>query len=79
MVGKGRDPFAKQKNIVSEVSKKPPLQRYDLNYYKVVSIYWGDLDIGIDWPIKNPILAEKDATTPRLRELATVCLPWFIG
>ena len=30
------------------------------------AILWNDPDIGIDWPIKNPILSEKDNTAPRL-------------
>ena len=31
------------------------------------SILWNDPDIGIDWPLKNPILAEKDLNAPRFR------------
>ena len=31
-------------------------------------IIWNDKDIGIDWPIKNPILSEKDKKHPPLRE-----------
>lgn len=33
------------------------------------SIRWDDPDIGIPWPVENPILAEKDAAAPRLREI----------
>ena len=29
----------------------------------------GDPDIGIDWPIRDPILSTKDAAAPRLAEL----------
>ncbi len=32
-------------------------------------IIWNDPDIGIKWPIKNPILSSKDSKLPRLREL----------
>ena len=32
------------------------------------SILWNDPDIGIQWPIKEPLLSPKDATAPRLRD-----------
>jgi len=31
-------------------------------------ILWNDPDIGIRWPIAEPILSPKDAQLPRLRE-----------
>lgn len=31
-------------------------------------IIWNDPDIGIDWPIKTPILSPKDAKWPRFKE-----------
>ena len=31
-------------------------------------IIWNDPDIGIEWPIKNPILSAKDLKHPRLRD-----------
>jgi len=31
-------------------------------------IRWNDPEIGIQWPIKQPILSEKDAALPTLRE-----------
>ncbi|EHP86148.1 dTDP-4-dehydrorhamnose 3,5-epimerase [Methanotorris formicicus] len=46
--------------------------------YKVDNIYapdyeggviWNDEDIGIEWPIDNPILSEKDKKWPTLKEL----------
>jgi dTDP-4-dehydrorhamnose 3,5-epimerase len=33
------------------------------------SILWNDPDIGIRWPIDEPVLAEKDARAPRLRDV----------
>ena len=32
-------------------------------------VLWNDPDVGIDWPIQNPILSPKDAAAPRLLEL----------
>ncbi len=46
--------------------------------YKCTSLYvpeddagvlWNDPDIGIEWPIADPILSGKDAVAPRLAEL----------
>ncbi|MCB9358700.1 dTDP-4-dehydrorhamnose 3,5-epimerase [Candidatus Woesearchaeota archaeon] len=31
-------------------------------------ILWNDPDIGIDWPIMDPTLSEKDAKAPRLKD-----------
>ena len=33
-------------------------------------IRWSDPDIGIDWPVKNPILSDKDRKFPYLSDLA---------
>jgi dTDP-4-dehydrorhamnose 3,5-epimerase len=35
-----------------------------------IAILWNDPDIGIDWPIAEPILSAKDQAAPRLRDLA---------
>lgn len=42
------------------------------NYYSPeheVTVLWSDPDIGIDWGLSNPILSEKDAKAPTLKEL----------
>ena len=31
-------------------------------------VLWNDPDLAIEWPVENPILSEKDANQPRLRE-----------
>ena len=41
------------------------------NYYSPeheVGLLWNDHDIGIDWPVKNPILSEKDQHNMTLKE-----------
>jgi dTDP-4-dehydrorhamnose 3,5-epimerase len=32
-------------------------------------IRWDDADLSINWPIKNPIISDKDAIFPRLRDI----------
>ena len=36
---------------------------------KEKGILWNDPDIGINWPISNPVLSDKDKGNPRLRNL----------
>jgi dTDP-4-dehydrorhamnose 3,5-epimerase len=33
------------------------------------SILWNDPDLGIEWPVEMPILSDKDAKAPRLRDV----------
>ena len=40
-------------------------------------IRWNDADIGIDWPIADPLLSDKDTRAPLLREVASERLPAF--
>ena len=55
-----------------------------LFYYKCSDYYapeceagvlWSDPDLGIDWPMKQPLLSEKDADYPRLKDVPPDRLP----
>jgi dTDP-4-dehydrorhamnose 3,5-epimerase len=39
------------------------------------TIRWDDKDIGIDWPVPNPVLSTRDESAPLLRELLDEWLP----
>jgi dTDP-4-dehydrorhamnose 3,5-epimerase len=44
------------------------------SYYdpeKESGVAWDDPEIGIEWPISDPILSERDRAAPRLAEIAT--------
>ncbi len=34
------------------------------------AIAWDDPDVGVEWPISDPVLSERDKTAPRLSEIA---------
>jgi dTDP-4-dehydrorhamnose 3,5-epimerase len=38
-------------------------------------IAWDDPDVGVEWPIADPVLSERDRTGPRLADVADE-LPW---
>ena len=39
-------------------------------------IIWSDPDIGIDWPVEDPIISEKDKQYPNLSDLTEEQLPF---
>ncbi len=43
-----------------------------------LSIQWNDPDIGIEWPVSNPILSEKDLHSQPLKDIAPDYLAQFI-
>lgn len=42
-------------------------------------IVWNDPDIGIEWPIADPVLSKKDAENPRLSQVTEKNLPTYNG
>jgi dTDP-4-dehydrorhamnose 3,5-epimerase len=53
-------------------------------HYKVTRLYdhadegglkWDDRDVGIRWPIDQPIVSERDSAYPNLRQLDRARLP----
>jgi dTDP-4-dehydrorhamnose 3,5-epimerase len=38
-------------------------------------IAWDDPEVGVEWPVADPLLSERDRTAPRLAEVADR-LPW---
>ena len=34
-----------------------------------IGLAWNDPDVGIEWPIRDPIISDKDQRLPRLRDL----------
>lgn len=42
-------------------------------------IFWADPSISIKWPIKDPILSEKDSRNPLLRDVKDADLPVYPG
>lgn len=40
-------------------------------------VRWDDASIGIDWPISEPLLSDKDAKAPLLADVAAERLPTF--
>ncbi len=44
-----------------------------------LSVAWNDPDIGIAWPVSEPVLSQKDAAAPRLRDIERARLPRYEG
>jgi dTDP-4-dehydrorhamnose 3,5-epimerase len=44
-----------------------------------LAVVWNDPEIGIDWPVADPVLNERDATAPLLSEIPMSRLPQYAG
>lgn len=44
-----------------------------------VGIAWNDPDIGVKWPVTEPLLSAKDAAAPRLKDIPTEKLVRFVS
>ena len=40
-------------------------------------ILWSDEDLGVEWPIKDPVLSEKDGRNPKLADIPKEDLPIY--
>jgi dTDP-4-dehydrorhamnose 3,5-epimerase len=40
-------------------------------------IFWNDPDLGIEWPVENPLLSEKDRQLPYLKDVPPEKLPFY--
>jgi dTDP-4-dehydrorhamnose 3,5-epimerase len=40
-------------------------------------VLWNDPDLGIEWPVAEPVLSEKDTNLPRLKDIAKDQLPEY--
>ena len=60
-------------NSLCVVGDKPVDYIYAVTEYwdnsKATGIAWDDPDLKIDWPIKNPIISDRDRNNPTLRQL----------
>ena len=41
------------------------------------SVLWNDPDLGVEWPVKEPVLSPKDRSAPRLSEIVAERMPRF--
>jgi dTDP-4-dehydrorhamnose 3,5-epimerase len=40
-------------------------------------VRWNDPDLAIDWPVKNPVLSDRDQALPALKDIPLKRLPLY--
>jgi len=43
-----------------------------------VTVAWNDPDIGIEWPLSNPVVSERDRTAPGLADIREYLEKWYV-
>ena len=61
--------------VLSEVADVPYKLSSHYDPATEAGIAWDDPDVGVEWPISDPRLSERDRAAPRLAEIADE-LPW---
>ncbi len=60
-------------NSICVIGNKPVYYFYLVDKYyngsDTTAITWDDPDLNIKWPVKNPIISERDKNNPTLREM----------
>jgi dTDP-4-dehydrorhamnose 3,5-epimerase len=61
--------------VLSEVADVSYLLSSPYDPATEAGIAWDDPDVGVEWPVAEPLLSERDRSAPRLSEIAGE-LPW---
>ena len=61
--------------VLSEVADVSYLLSSPYDPATEAGIAWDDPDVGVEWPVTEPLLSERDRRAPRLSEVAG-SLPW---
>ena len=54
--------------MLSSLKSRAPVT-FDTFGLKRMAVSWKDPEIGVQWPVKEPVLSARDAKAPALREI----------